>query len=158
VQFLGPEGSGKSTHLLTITARLGVARYVRLDRGDPIPEAPILVLDELQWLPKRERMRVFSRRCSFAIGSHLDLADELAQAGIETKTVRLQGMSLIQLREFVHRRIEHVRRRGGSVPTVDDPTLEQLIRRHRSNMRAIELDLYDAFQRLDRTDSPIVVS
>jgi hypothetical protein len=157
VQVIGRCGAGKTTHLLAIAARLPGARVVRLDRGEPVPDAPALVLDEVQWLPRRERLRLFRRRCAFAIGSHEDVGAELSAEGVPTATIRLDGMSVDRLRVIVERRIEHARRGPGPVPRVPDAALEALVRRHRDDVRAMESELYDAFQSLQRVEETVEV-
>jgi hypothetical protein len=157
VQFVGRCGTGKSTHLLAIAARLPECRYVRLDRGEPVTEGAVLILDEIGWLSRRARQRVFSRPSSFAIGSHHDLSEELRAAGLAVQTVPLGGITVGRLRAIVDRRIENCRRDPGPIPAIGDGALECLVRRHRDDIRAMESDLYDAFQQLRCVGDPVEI-
>ena len=50
------------------------------------------------------------------------------------------------------RRIEHVRRGAGRVPLPSERTLDALVRRHGDDLRAMQDELYDLFQRLKGVD------
>ena len=151
LQLLGESGRGKTTHLLGLRRYFPDAPYVRIQEHEAprIPWAPLLLLDELQHLPRPARAVLFRREASFAIGTHADLGDELDRAGVAFETVVLRGLDLERLRAIVARRIEAARRGPGPLPRVSDPALITLLQRHGDDVRAMEGELYDLFERLE---------
>ncbi len=126
VQFVGDHGRGKTTHLLALRARLPEARYCRRDRGQPLPDAPIVLVDEADAVPRR----------ACALGVHVPFE------GVET--ISLPPLTSARLAAICERRIEHVRRGPGAVPRVGN--VDELIARFRDDLRAIEGHLYEVFQ------------
>jgi hypothetical protein len=153
IQFLGDSGRGKTTHLLALRTRFPSAPFITFLPGEvpPIQEGPVLFLDEVQRLRPRERARLFRCSTRLAIGSHEDHAREIASAGMKVDTVRLQGLGPEDLAVLVARRIEWARRGPGPVPVVARESLRVLLARHGSDLRGIEDELYEVFQRLEGT-------
>ncbi len=151
LQFIGDCGHGKTTHLLALQARYPESRYHRLDEGQDrlpraLPEDPPLIVDEAQRLQRSALRALMRRRGPVALGTHVDLS---ALSDRPFITVRLSGWTLARVREIVERRVEWARRGPGPVPTVSDARLRTLIARHRDDIRAMEGELYDVFQRLE---------
>jgi hypothetical protein len=149
VELVGACGRGKSMHLHALRAHLGGApvTLVHEDPRPPIPEAPVVFVDESQRLAKRVRRALFRRRASFVLATHESHADELAEAGIEWVTIAVGGApSPEKLRAIVARRIAWARRAEGPLPDVAPALLEALSARHGDDLRAIEDALYDHFQ------------
>jgi hypothetical protein len=118
-----------------------------------VSEAPILFLDELQRAPRRRRMQLFRRKGCFAIATHQDHTPELAAAGLAVYTTRLEGLEAEEVIRLIARRIEWARRGPGPVPVVGPAAVQTLIRRHGSDLRAIECDLYHVFQQMKSTSN-----
>ncbi len=151
VQFTGERGRGKTTHLIAIGRHFPHAAYVHIeeDRRPRIPRGRLLLIDEVQRLPRKRRRRVFRRPVALALGTHLDVSPELADAGFEVETVALSGTLRAQrLREMLNRRIDWARRSPGEVPVIALRTAETMIHRFGDNIRAIEWHLYEVFQSL----------
>ncbi len=164
VQYLGEAGRGKSTHLMALHQHFPDMPYLRFPEGmkkpPPIPDAPILFLDETQRLPARLRRQVFARKVSYAIGTHEDHSAELRRAGIDTVSIRIEGLTPERLGQIVERRIEWARRGPGPLPSVSPGMLAQLIADHGDDLAAILAHLYDEFQRREegedgRDPSPV---
>lgn len=150
VQFLGERGRGKTTHLFALRRRIEGAPYVYFAEGAPpptVPDAPVVVLDELQRLAPRTRRALFRREASFVIGSHEDHADDLGRAGVRVETVRLCGLDPARLGAILARRIEAARRAPGPVPVVSDTGIGRLLERFGDDVRSMEHHLYECFQR-----------
>jgi len=151
VQFLDDSGHGKTTHLLALRALLPDAPYVLVPRTGSVtmPAGSPLLLDELQFLARRRRQRLYRRPLSLAVGTHVDLEDELRAAGFAVHTVRpSRHMTADRLALVLGRRIESVRRDDGPVPTLEAGAPAALLARFGADVRAIESHLYECFQRL----------
>ena len=84
-----------------------------------------------------------------AIGTHLDVSEELARAGYDVETVTPSDeLDATRLRAMLNHRIEWVRRDAGPVPEISMPTADAMIARYGDNVRAIEGHLYELFQGL----------
>lgn len=152
VQYLGEAGRGKSTHLMALHEYFPDMPYQRFPENTkvpPIPHAAVLFLDETQRLPPRLRQQIFARRVSFAIGTHEDHSAELAGAGVETVSIRLQGLAPEHLAQIVQRRIEWARRGPGPLPGVSAETIARLIEQHGDDLASILGCLYGQFQALE---------
>ncbi len=151
VQFMGPCGRGKTTHLVALRAmfpsaayvHIGLSQAVRIPRGDP------LLLDEAQRLPKWRRWWIFRRFRRLALGTHEDLSLELRRAGWEVETIDVASrLDAARLCVMLNRRIEAARRNPGPIPVVSPATAQSLLRRFGDDLRAIQGHLYDRFQTL----------
>ena len=150
VQFVGESGHGKTTHLLALLARNPGAVYERLQEGEDryaarASGAVPLLLDEAQRLRPQLLLRLFSQNRTLALGTHDDLS---RFSDRPLRTVRFAGLTLARLRAILARRIEWARRGPGPVPVVSDASLQALLDRHASDVRAIEGHLYESFQSL----------
>jgi len=153
VQFLGDAGRGKTTHLLKLLLEFPDAMYVHLPEDEPpppIPEGPVVFVDETQRLTRRARARLFGRPgASFVLGTHEDHSRELERAGLRYETVRVGGApSREDLRRILSARIEDARRGSGPLPTFSDAGLDRLIARFGDDIRGLEHYLYEVFQEL----------
>jgi hypothetical protein len=114
LQFLGEPGRGKTTHLLALREYFPRAPYLHFRENaefPEIPQAPLLFLDDTQWLPASLRKHIFSRQASLVLGTLSDHSTELKKAGLEYSTVCLEGMPVDHL-ERHQRRIEWARGTG----------------------------------------------
>lgn len=149
LQVLGACGSGKTSLLLAIRRERPSAAWIRGDAWDGrLPQAATLLVDEAQFLPRDARRRLWSRDASIAFSSHEDLSAELGTLAV--RTVRLEGLDVDRLADFASRRIAFARRGPGRLPCVPRRVLEELRDRHGGDVRAIESELYEAVQRLER--------
>lgn len=153
----GPPGRGKTTHLLALAAGLPGAPLVRVPLDGPppaLPDAPLLLVDELHLLPARARAALLARRPGLIATTHADHADELARAGLPWAAHAAGGLTpravVDRLAAIVERRLLWSRRSdpGGSGPGLVVPrgTLEALVARHGDDLRAILDVLYERVQ------------
>ena len=153
VLYLGEQGRGKSTHLRALHgAHFPQAPFLYIGEGErpPLPRGQVVFIDELQRVSRWRRALLFRRRrASFAIGSHVDHTAEMRRAGLEVVRVELEGLDRDRLRQIVEARLAWARRGPGPVPWLTDEALDALIERFGDNLRAIEHDLYERFQRLE---------
>jgi len=149
LQFLGEPGRGKTTHLLALREYFPQAPYLHFREKAEIPQAPLLFLDDTQWLPASLRKRIFSRQSSFVIGTLIDHSKELIKAGMQHTSVCLKGVTVDHLGLIIKRRIEWARRGPGPVPGVPESEITRLIQEYNGDTRAILSRLYEEFQALE---------
>jgi len=151
VQYLGEAGRGKSTHLMALHQSFPDMPYLKFPENTKIPKiphAPVLFLDETQRLPPRLRRKIFSRKASFAIGTHEDHSLELAKAHKETVSIHLRDLTPDRLEEIIERRLEWARRGPGPLPRIPSSKINQLIVTYEDDLSAIMECLYEEFQAL----------
>jgi hypothetical protein len=158
LQFLGPCGHGKTTHLLALGRRLPEAVYVYLPEDGPRPCIPAirpLLVDEAQRLSRWQRWRVFSQRGPLIIASHEDHAHELSSAGYRVVTEHVaRSTDPERLQQLLNRRIEASSFGPGPWPWIDLARASELHRRFGADIRQIERVLYDEFQRQFQEHAP----
>lgn len=154
VQFVGPSGRGKTTHLLALSHFHAGAVYERLDEGDvrprraPLGGGAVYLLDEAQRAGSGELERIGACVRTIALGTHDDLGSRFG--GRPVRTVEVGGIDLETLARVVEARLRWARRGDSApIPRVPAATLARLLARHGDDVRAIESDLYDAFQALE---------
>jgi hypothetical protein len=151
IQFLGPRGNGKTTHLLALERSLPSATYVYLPEDEPLPPIPDqrpLLIDEAQRLTASQRRRAFRVGGPLALGTHDDLNADLRRYGF-TRVITVdvaRTHSPHHLADLLNRRIEASRLGNASVPRVDLTHAVTLLRNWGTNIRQIEQHLYDQFQ------------
>ena len=166
VQFLGPCGHGKTTHLLALAQALAQsfpesfpqADYVYLPPSGTRPKIartrPLLI-DEAQRLGWWQRRQVFAAGGPLVLGSHEDLRPALERAGLRVVTVDVaDGTTPERLVEIANRRVEASRLDAGPVPRIELPQAIELRRQHGCDVRRIEDDLYRHFQQLAKGMTP----
>lgn len=149
--FVGPPGRGKTTHLDALAALLPGAPLVRVPIDappPPMPDAPVLLVDELHFVPPRARARLLARGPGLVATTHGDHARELARAGLPHTLVPVGGLTPGRLLAVVERRVEWARRGPGPVPRLGPATAAALVARHGDDLRAIIDTLYDVVQAL----------
>lgn len=166
VQILGACGRGKTARMRFLEQRFPATPYVYLAEDEPLPElpeikprsggGPALLLDEAQRLPRRRRRRLFRRAArvgaSLALASHEDLTAELETCGLESRTIRIQGLTVDHLSRIVERRLAWARAAPGPVPGLGRDDAGQLLERFGDDLRSLLDHLYEDYQdRLDRT-------
>ena len=150
-QFVGPKGSGKTTHLLAIQDKFPHAGYVHIPEGErrPIPDGCPLIVDEAQRLTRLQRFRLFGQRVPLVLGTHEDFERALRRAGRDVETLSVAGrVNPDRLHVLINLRIAWFRRGPGPVPRVSLATAEVLLTRCGSDLRAVEGLLYDRFQEM----------
>lgn len=154
LQLMGDSGRGKSSHLRMLHASFANEPWTYVAEGTRprIPEArQVVFVDEVWRLPFWQRRTLWRRPCSFAIGTHFDHAAELRRAGVQVQTVEVGGLTPARLLALMRRRIDWARRGPAPAP-VPEPTLalaQALVAVHRDDLRAIQRELYERFQRLE---------
>jgi hypothetical protein len=156
VEFLGPCGHGKSTHLELLHAHFRDMPMTMLRPEEPIPPIPqagIVFLDESQLLSRWQRWRLFRRPSHFVLGTHESHVAELGARDIEVfhhEVGRLAPEAFwTRVTAFVERRLRWASRRGAPTPPqVPTRILKDIIARHGQHLRAIQDELYDHYQAL----------
>ncbi len=151
VQFMGPKGRGKTTHMLALLRHFPDARYLHVGENERprIPHAHPLFIDEIQRVPRRRRRRLFRRRVSLVIGTHEDLRPELAAAGFEVEPIGVgSALDAGRVCRILNLRIESARRAPGPLPQVTLPTAQSMVDRFGDDVRAIQGAMYEMFQNL----------
>jgi hypothetical protein len=150
IQFIGPCGHGKTTHLLAILKGMPESTYVYLPPDGPQPAIPCdrpLLIDEAQRLTFRQRRRVFRKGGPLVLGTHEDLANPLQSFGFDVLTVHVAAdQSVDKLTSILTQRIEASRLSSAPVPRIPRQLVLNLYRQCGSNVRLIEQILYDQFQ------------
>lgn len=124
---------------------------VPLDGPPPeLPDAPVLLVDELHLLPPRTRAALLARRPGLVATTHADHTDELARANLPWAAHAVGGLTrdavVDRLAAIVERRLLWARRGPGPGPVVPRGTLEALVARHGDDLRAILDVLYERVQ------------
>ena len=157
IQFLGPSGRGKTTHLMTLHRHFPGAPYVYVARGEPvppIPEASILFIDEMQRVARRQRRDLLARGVSYVVGSHADHSREFAGAGLDYEVIRLGAVSAARLQAILNRRISFAcRHPRHPLPLVTTEAAEMLLARCGADQWAMNGILYDVFETLASTNA-----
>jgi hypothetical protein len=151
LQFIGPCGHGKTTHLLAIQQALGNAEYVYLPEEGPQPRIgnhrPMIV-DEAQRLSFWQLRKVLSIGGPIVFGTHKDLSAPIGRARLAVETVDVSGhLSVQRLTQILNCRIESSRLTDGTIPCITEDQAFRLQHQFGANVRAIEHFLYDQFQR-----------
>ena len=150
-QLLGDAGHGKTTHLLALWSQNERAVYEYRPEGQTyfktrVRAGMFFLLDEAQRLRPRILRRLLRQPITLVASSHSDLRCFTRRA---LHTLQLGQLDRARLRVILERRIGWARRARGPVPTVSTATLDALLVRYGGNLRAIEDDLYERFQRLE---------
>jgi hypothetical protein len=151
IQFIGPCGHGKTTHLLAIQKAIAVAPYVCFPEDGPRPQVasirPIIV-DEAQRMPWWQLRSVLKRGGPLVFGTHNDLSKPVLRAGLSVHTIDLSSpVTASHLAEMLNRRIEASRLNDDTIPRITEPDAIRLQHAFGTDIRAIEHCLYDQFQR-----------
>lgn len=159
VQFIGPCGHGKTTHLLAIERGLPGATYIYLPEVGVRPIIPIwrpLLIDEAQRLSYWQRRRVFKLGGPLVLGTHEDLTSPLRRHGLKVTTVEVAAdQSPQRLKNILNRRIEASRLSDSSeVPSISLDHVLALQTKFGSDIRRMEHYLYDHFQLAARNGWP----
>ena len=152
VEFLGDSGRGKTTHMRAIWNHFRDAPFLQVPEAAKrvdVPRAAVVFVDEMQFLPERQRRRLLGQSASFVIGTHDSFTHEYARAGLDFESVPIGGVDEALVEQMLARRIEWARRGPGPVPTIKDAAVAALIELHGDDLRAIEHHLYEVFQDLE---------
>ena len=158
VQFIGPPGSGKSTHLLMLATALPDFNYVHLPRNTRrlVPARHHLMIDEAQRLGWRQRRRLFHAARSVVLGTHRCFARGLRKLGFEVVTVSLTAAPEIDwLANVLEQKIRAAQRpkyRDRQVGLINGPTVVQLRDEFGNNIRGMERRLYETLYALNTAD------
>ncbi len=146
LQIIAPSGHGKTSHLLALASRMPGSHYACIEEGWRRyrgPAAGRILIDEAQRLSRRELKRLAASARSLVLGTHRDLGREIGRSVL---TRHLRKLTAGRLASIVNRRIEAARRTAGPIPPVSDDTLNDMLRRHGSNVRTIIGELYGLFE------------
>ncbi len=108
-----------------------------------------LFVDDAQELTESHLHRVF-RFGAVAVATQKDLAVSFSKAGFQVRTERVKDRTdFFGLLQIVERRLEWARRGSGPLPRIEEGALRSLSLLHKHDLRAIQSDLYDLFQKLE---------
>ncbi len=153
LQVLGPSGCGKTTALQALRELFPDSVWLAWCPVRGWPELPasqgrVLFVDDAH-MASPSLLGGFLRFQRLAVATQRDLTVSFRQAGIETRTVRLADeLGLPRLERMVERRLEWARRGPGPLPAVEEGTLSSLLALHGPDLKAIQSDLYDRYQKL----------
>lgn len=150
VQFVGRCGRGKTTRLLTLCRWFPEATYTYLPPDQPCPAIPAgrpVIIDEAQRMSRAVRRRVFDSGLPLILATHRDWQRKLRRCGYTVLSERIgRGNTPELIHRIVNRRIEAARLDPGPIPVVPPAVAAGLYRRFGSDIRSIELFLYELAQ------------
>lgn len=159
VEFVGPSGRGKTTHLLALEEGIEGAEYLDVDPDGTVAEpssAPILLIDEFQFLEAPRRSAILEQAAGLGLGTHESVRPELEAAGYEVETVELTRERGPALESLLRERIEWARRGEGAVPEFAPEVFSWLRERYGTDLRAVEKHLYEVFQALEEPRTVVI--
>lgn len=117
-QVLGPEGSGKTSHLQAWRASEPGPYYeVNVTSSDDPPIAPIAYWDEADRLADRHLRRVLRRAgaagATIVAATHRDLGALARRSGLHVETVEMEPLTEGLLRRWADTRVDAARIDGG---------------------------------------------
>lgn len=149
VEVIGRCGRGKTTHLRAIEHAIagGIYTYIpRWQRHVPIPDAEVMILDEVQRMPRRARRSAFSSGRPLVIGSHWSVARKLKRYGYQVTTFRLgKSSGDIPIEEIIYRRwmLAAIDVDQPISIELDSPSMRFLLRQHGTHVRGMIDYLYE---------------
>lgn len=158
VEFTGRQGRGKTTRLHALRDRLADAVFVRVPeapqeaRKTKLPGAPVVLVDDAQFLNARQRRTLFERAGAVAAATHETLVPQAESAGFDVREVEIAGLDRSRLHKIVEKRIDWARRGLGPVPQLSESALDRLIELYGDDLRTIEDVLYSVFQTLENIE------
>lgn len=158
LQFMGRQGSGKTTHLLKLLAALpnavyspipvGLKPHIRTS-GDPV------LVDDAQWLTWTLRRRLFRGNSRLVLGTHTDYSAELLRSGRSVLTLSAETTSDPEtLRRRLNARIEAARRDPGPLPLISAEAATLAWKKHGHDLRSVVERLFHIFQQLRSPEEP----
>lgn len=151
LQFIGPCGHGKTTHLLAIRRVLHDAKLVYFPEDGPMPVVDAhrpMIIDEAQRMSWWQTRSVFKRGGPLVLSTHVDLTKKIIRAGLNVHTVDVTDQaSACQLARILNRRIDASRLSDHAVPCITEADAVRLQHQFGGDIRAIEHCLYNQFQR-----------
>ncbi len=154
ILFLGDKGHGKTTHLISLMRHFENAAFLHIgedEKANGVPHGDPVFVDELQRLSWFQRRRLFKRKCRLVLASHRDVQKELSRAGYQVHVFDLgQSLTADNLQTMLNLKIESARRSDGPIPEITLQTAEKMMAQFGGNVREMEWNLYDIFQKLER--------
>jgi hypothetical protein len=166
LQFIGPCGHGKTTHLLAIERSLiqmgqasliaktpiqSIPKFVFFPEDGPRPMVDAhrpMIIDEAQRMSWRQARSVFRRGGPLVLSTHVDLAKQMVRAGLNVQTVDFTAAaSASRLVRILNRRIQASRLSDEAIPVITETDAVRLQHQFGGDIRAIEHCLYAQFQR-----------
>lgn len=163
LQVIARKGRGKTSTLLALAHHFTESRarvaYERLPPGHhqiatDLPGLDVFCLDEAQRLAPNgiARLIVHLRKAGgprLMIGSHIGWGPLFALGRLPLYTARLGHAQPAHLVAIVERRLAHFALSGEPCAELAPGVLAHLVSKYGSNIRAIEAELYEAFQKVE---------
>lgn len=154
VQVIGEKGFGKTTQLHEWRrSNPGPYHWVpdvpRRHRWKRAPVAPLVYADEVDRMPRPLRQlwlrRLAHANATVVVGTHVDLANAAARAGLCVVTHRLGPVSAATLRRIVEAKMERASLDPGRVErlAIDDDDLADIHRKANGSIRRAEILLHE---------------
>lgn len=160
IEFIGPSGYGKTTHLLALMRQLPGSQYIYVPPERIVPPwrqgEHWLFVDEMDRAPWLQRWKLCRSGRLQAIATHRSLSREMSRHGIDLRTIEVSNRrDASRLLALLNRRIDaSVFDRNAPAPKLEYGHAEYLVERFGDNIRSIEHFLYDVFQRLESQRVP----
>lgn len=150
VQFLGSQGSGKTTHLWLLSSLLHDFHYLHIPEGTTrsLPDRAHLMIDEAQRMTWWQRRTSFRKVHRLILGTHRCYDTLLRRQGFNTMTVQLDKPPETEwLARVLERKIDFaVRRPAGVDLAFTTAEIIKLRDQYGHNIRRIERHLYEVIQ------------
>jgi hypothetical protein len=160
LQFIGPCGFGKTTHLLAIHRAISNAGFVHFPEDGPRPKVPNvrpLFIDEAQRMSWLQGRSVWRQGGPLVLSTHVDLRRAIIRAGLRLQTIDVAALfTPSRLAAMLNRRIEASRVCNEAIPVITEAHAVRLQHAFGANIREIEHCLYNQIQRcvLEHTPWP----
>ncbi len=153
VEFLGPCGHGKTSHLFALSKAFPLARYIYVPPravGFRLPADAQLLVDEADRLPWRARRQLMNGVDVLAIGVHRSLKAGFARRGVAVLTRDVSNLCVAAtLCQIFQRRIDASTVDPHATALTFTPAdAKKLIQRYGDDIRAMEHYLYERVQLL----------
>lgn len=152
LQFLGPCGHGKSSHLHYLSRHIANTAYLYIPPERIVPPwkhlSGWILVDEIDRAPWWVRRQMIRSRRVLAVGTHRDLASHFHRNGIETRTVSVSNLKDVsRVEQILNLRIQSsVFDRTRPAPCITRQEAEELVLKFGDDLRAIEDTLYEQYQ------------
>ena len=157
VQYIGRQGSGKTTHLLALLAHFPAAVYSPLSIHQPVSvrtDGDPILIDDAQMLPWWLRRQLFRGAARIVLATHRDYTNELQRRGRDVLTLSAEATTNPEsLFRRLNARIEAARRGPQAIPHISREDVALLWKKFGTDQRSLIEYLYDVFEDLLEVDA-----